>query len=80
MSAPGGSDPDQSAAVSLRSAFRLLADDTGDITPLTLRRVSHDMGFDYTEDEIWEMIQEADSAGNGKVSLKSKYPYVQVQY
>merc|ERR1719450_1931441 len=50
-------------------AFRLFDDDeTGFITLKNLRRVSKDIGENMSDEELQEMIDEADRDGDGQVS------------
>merc|ERR1719245_275763 len=50
-------------------AFRLFDDDeTGFITLKNLRRVSKEIGENMTDEELQEMIDEADRDGDGQVS------------
>lgn len=51
-------------------AFRLFDDDeTGRITFKNLKRVAKELGEDMTDEELQEMIDEADREGTGEVSL-----------
>ena len=50
-------------------AFRLFDDDeTGKITFRNLKRVAKELGENMTDDEINEMIEEADRDGDGEIS------------
>lgn len=51
-------------------AFRLFDDDeTGRVTFKNLKRVAKDLGENMTDEELQEMIDEADREGTGEVSL-----------
>lgn len=50
-------------------AFRLFDDDnTGKITLRNLKRVARELGETMTDDELQEMIDEADRDGDGEIS------------
>ena len=50
-------------------AFRLFDDDnTGKISLRNLKRVSRELGETMTDDELQEMIDEADRDGDGEIS------------
>jgi len=54
----------------MQMAFRELADDSGRITSARLREYVAGLGLDFSDDEIREMLEIADPAGQGSVSLK----------
>ena len=55
-------------------AFRLFDDDcTGTITLRNLRRVARELGETMTDEELQEMVDRADSNGDGAVSMDDFY-------
>ena len=58
-----------SLRISRDQAFRLFDDDeTSFITLKNLRRVAKEIGENMTDEELQEMIEEADRDGDGQVS------------
>merc|ERR1719171_1753142 len=54
--------------------FNLFDDDkTGSISLKNLKRVSKELGETMSEEELREMIERADSNGNGEISLEDFY-------
>ncbi|XP_066109571.1 centrin-4-like [Saccopteryx bilineata] len=53
----------------LLKAFKLFdADDTGSITLNNIKRVAKNLGENLTDDELQEMLNEADHGGNGEIN------------
>ena len=58
----------------IAKVFRLFDDDcTGTITIRNLRRVARELGETMTDEELMEMIERADSDGDGQVSTEDFY-------
>ena len=58
----------------IREAFEVIDNDgEGYITLSKLRHVVNDLGLNLTDDEMNEMISEADPSGDGRVSYKGDY-------
>eukprot|EP00397_Hematodinium_sp_SG-2012_P055569 GEMP01067925.1.p1 GENE.GEMP01067925.1~~GEMP01067925.1.p1 ORF type:complete len:167 (+),score=42.25 GEMP01067925.1:73-573(+) len=54
--------------------FQLFDDDhTGNITMKNLKRVAKELGETMSEEELREMIERADSQGNGEIALEDFY-------
>ncbi len=55
----------------MKQAFRVLdADGNGYITPRELHRVMRNLGENLTEDEISEMVKQADLDGDGRINYE----------
>eukprot|EP01083_Nonionella_stella_P034740 94990_1 len=58
----------------IMKVFKLFdEDDTGYITFRNLKRICQELGEDLTDEEIQEMVDEADRAGNGQVTADDFY-------
>ena len=61
---------DKDTREDINKVFRLFDDDnTGAITLKNLRRVARELGETMTEEELQEMVDRADSNGDGGVSM-----------
>lgn len=58
----------------MRQAFRILdADGNGYISPTELHRVMRNLGENLTEDEISEMVKQADLDGDGRINYEGRF-------
>ncbi len=58
----------------LRAAFRVFdKDDNGTIDTAELRQLMKSIGEDLTDEQIEEMIREADQNGDGSIDCKSSF-------
>ena len=65
---------DKDTREDINKVFRLFDDDTsGSITIRNLRRVARELGETMTDEELQEMIERADSNGDGAVSMDDFY-------
>jgi centrin-1 len=65
---------DKDTREDISKVFRLFDDDnTGQITLRNLRRVARELGETMTDEELQEMVDRADSNGDGNVSLDDFY-------
>ena len=65
---------DKDTKEDINKVFRLFDDDkTGYITIKNLRRVAKELGETMTDEELMEMVERADSDGDGQVSAEDFY-------
>eukprot|EP00921_Rhytidocystis_pertsovi_P020869 GHVQ01033236.1.p1 GENE.GHVQ01033236.1~~GHVQ01033236.1.p1 ORF type:complete len:169 (+),score=36.98 GHVQ01033236.1:470-976(+) len=65
---------DKESKEGIQKIFNLFDDDkTGTITLKNLRRVAKELGETMTEEELREMIERADSNGDGEISFEDFY-------
>jgi centrin-1 len=65
---------DKDTREDINKVFRLFDDDnTGTVTLRNLRRVARELGETMTDDELQEMVDRADSNGDGAVTLDDFY-------
>merc|ERR1711971_1544804 len=65
---------DKDTREDISKVFRLFDDDTsGSITLRNLRRVAKELGETMTDEELQEMVDRADSNGDGAVSMDDFY-------
>ena len=65
---------DKDTREDINKVFRLFDDDTsGSVTIRNLRRVARELGETMTDEELQEMIERADSNGDGAVSMDDFY-------
>ena len=65
---------DKDTREDINKVFRLFDDDTsGSITIRNLRRVARELGETMTDEELQEMVERADSNGDGAVSMDDFY-------
>ena len=65
---------DKDTREDINKVFRLFDDDTsGSITIRNLRRVARELGENMTDEELQEMVERADSNGDGAVSMDDFY-------
>ena len=65
---------DKDTREDINKVFRLFDDDTsGSITIRNLRRVARELGETMTDEELQEMVERADTNGDGAVSMDDFY-------
>ncbi|CDJ56170.1 caltractin, putative [Eimeria maxima] len=65
---------DKESREGIQKIFNLFDDDkTGSITLKNLKRVSRELGESLTEEELREMLERADSNGDGEISFEDFY-------
>ena len=65
---------DRDSPEEIRRVFKLFDDDeTGKISFRNLKRVARELGENMTDEELQEMIDRADSNGDGAVSMDDFY-------
>ena len=65
---------DKDTREDINKVFRLFDDDgTGCVTLKNLRRVARELGETMTDEELQEMVDRADSNGDGAVSFDDFY-------
>ncbi|KAH8740778.1 centrin [Cryptosporidium ryanae] len=65
---------DKDSREGIQKIFAMFDDDkTGTITLKNLKRVAHELGETMTDDELREMIERADSNGDGEISFEDFY-------
>lgn len=63
----------------MRQAFRVLdADGNGYITPRELHRVMRNLGENLTDEEITEMVKQADLDGDGRINYEGGWAWSRV--
>merc|ERR1711924_234527 len=57
----------------IEKAFKLFDDDTGKISLRNLRRVAQELGENIDEEELQDMINQADRDGDGEINIDEFY-------
>merc|ERR1711971_285379 len=69
-----GRMPDKNSKVEIDKVFALFdEDETGSISFRNLKRIAQELGESLTDEELQEMIEEADRDGNGMISPDEFY-------